>query len=151
MAARLRGRGASEPPRESGAILSQGGANMGDPGQRFPIDILMTAPMPTLSDGSFEQRFVVHRPWEAADQGALLAQAASRIRGIAAGGLAKTDGILLDALPALENVANFGGGYDRVDVASAARKGVIVTNTPDVLTDEVADLAIGLLIATVRR
>jgi lactate dehydrogenase-like 2-hydroxyacid dehydrogenase len=53
--------------------------------------------------------------------------------------------------PALEIVANFGVGYDGVDAAAAAARGVIVTNTPDVLTEEVADLTLGLLLATIRQ
>ncbi|MER8825011.1 2-hydroxyacid dehydrogenase [Mesorhizobium sp. M0938] len=70
------------------------------------------------------------------------------VRGIAAfGGI---DAALMDALPNLEIIANFGVGYDSVDVRHAARRGIMVTNTPDVLTEEVADTALGLLINTVR-
>jgi lactate dehydrogenase-like 2-hydroxyacid dehydrogenase len=70
------------------------------------------------------------------------------IRGIAA--MAPVDAALIDALPKLEIVANFGVGYDGVDAAHAAAKGIMVTNTPDVLTEEVADTALGLLINTIR-
>ncbi|TIP85079.1 MAG: 2-hydroxyacid dehydrogenase [Mesorhizobium sp.] len=70
------------------------------------------------------------------------------VRGIAAfGGI---NAALIDALPNLEIIANFGVGYDSVDARHAAQRGVMVTNTPDVLTEEVADTAIGLLINTVR-
>ncbi|RWQ39089.1 MAG: 2-hydroxyacid dehydrogenase [Mesorhizobium sp.] len=70
------------------------------------------------------------------------------VRGIAAfGGI---NAALMDALPNLEIIANFGVGYDSVDVRHAARRGIMVTNTPDVLTEEVADTALGLLINTVR-
>ena len=55
-----------------------------------------------------------------------------------------------DALPALELIALFSVGYDKVDIDHARSKGIRVTNTPDVLTDDVADLAVGLLYATVR-
>lgn len=58
---------------------------------------------------------------------------------------------LMDALPNLRIIANFGVGYDGVDISHAAAKGLIVTNTPDVLDEEVADIAVGLLINTVRR
>jgi lactate dehydrogenase-like 2-hydroxyacid dehydrogenase len=58
---------------------------------------------------------------------------------------------MMARLPALEIVANFGVGYDGVDAEAASRRGVIVTNTPDVLTEEVADLTLGLLLATVRQ
>lgn len=57
---------------------------------------------------------------------------------------------LMDALPNLEIVASFGVGYDSVDAAYAGRSGIMVTNTPDVLTEEVADTAIALLLNTVR-
>jgi lactate dehydrogenase-like 2-hydroxyacid dehydrogenase len=70
------------------------------------------------------------------------------VRGIAAfGGI---NAALMDALPNLEIIANFGVGYDSVDVRHAAQRGIMVTNTPDVLTEEVADTALGLLINTVR-
>ncbi|UIJ94583.1 2-hydroxyacid dehydrogenase [Sinorhizobium meliloti] len=57
---------------------------------------------------------------------------------------------LMDAFPSLEIVANFGVGYDGVDVSRAAARGIVLTNTPDVLTEEVADTAIGLLLNTLR-
>jgi lactate dehydrogenase-like 2-hydroxyacid dehydrogenase len=60
-------------------------------------------------------------------------------------------GALMDALPQLEIIANFGVGYDGVEVAHAAAKGIAVSNTPDVLTEEVADTAIGLLLNTLRQ
>jgi lactate dehydrogenase-like 2-hydroxyacid dehydrogenase len=52
--------------------------------------------------------------------------------------------------PKLKIVGNFGVGYDSVDAAAAARRGVVVTNTPDVLTEEVADTTFGLLLRTAR-
>jgi lactate dehydrogenase-like 2-hydroxyacid dehydrogenase len=57
---------------------------------------------------------------------------------------------LLGCFPKLEIIASFGVGYDNVDVKYAAAHNVIVTNTPEVLTEEVADTAIGLLLCTVR-
>jgi len=60
-------------------------------------------------------------------------------------------GALMDVLPQLEIIANFGVGYDGVEVAHAAAKGVAVSNTPDVLTEEVADTAVGLLLNTLRQ
>ena len=70
------------------------------------------------------------------------------IRGIAQAG--SVPEALIDALPALEIIANFGVGYDGVPAAYAAEKGIMVTNTPDVLTDEVADTTVGLLLMTLR-
>lgn len=76
---------------------------------------------------------------------------AGALRGVALSGGMAFDGPAMDRFPALEIIAKFGVGYDTVDVAAAAERGIVVTNTPDVLTDEVADLALGLLIATIRK
>jgi lactate dehydrogenase-like 2-hydroxyacid dehydrogenase len=81
----------------------------------------------------------------------ILAAHGSRIRAIATRGREPADAALLAQLPALEIIANFGVGYDSIDVATAVRRGIVVTNTPDVLDDEVADFTVGLLLATVRR
>ena len=75
-------------------------------------------------------------------------ETAGAVRGIA--GMAAVSAAFIDALPRLEIIAHFGVGYDAVDVQHAARRGVMVTNTPDVLTEEVADTALGLLINTLR-
>jgi lactate dehydrogenase-like 2-hydroxyacid dehydrogenase len=69
---------------------------------------------------------------------------------IATAGQRRIDAELMDALPNLQIVANFGVGYDSVDVHAASERGVVVTNTPGVLDDEVTDTAMGLLLMTVR-
>lgn len=74
---------------------------------------------------------------------------AQRITAVAVSGSFNASWI--DALPKLEVIANFGVGYDGVDAKHAASRGIVVTNTPDVLNDEVADTTIALLISTVRR
>jgi lactate dehydrogenase-like 2-hydroxyacid dehydrogenase len=115
-------------------------------------DILMIAPMPRAVVADLEARFTLHRLWQVADRDAFFATVGPHIRGIAAspaGG--RLDDRLFTRLPALEIIASFGVGYDHVDAAAAARHGVVVTNTPGVLDDEVADLTIGLLLATIRR
>lgn len=73
----------------------------------------------------------------------------SRIRGAAVSGPFPANWI--DALPMLGVIANFGVGYDGIDVKRAAERGIIVTNTPEVLNDEVADTTIGLLLNTIRQ
>jgi lactate dehydrogenase-like 2-hydroxyacid dehydrogenase len=81
---------------------------------------------------------------------ALLARSeAASIAGVAVSG--SFDAAMIEHLPALEIIASFGVGYDGVDAAAASRRGIAVTNTPDVLNDEVADTTIGLLLNTVRR
>jgi lactate dehydrogenase-like 2-hydroxyacid dehydrogenase len=85
----------------------------------------------------------------AADPALITADIAAGVSGVAVQGKIPND--FIDALPNLEIIANFGVGYDGVDAEHAAKRGVVVTNTPDVLTEEVADTAIGLLINTVRQ
>jgi lactate dehydrogenase-like 2-hydroxyacid dehydrogenase len=115
------------------------------------VTVLVNAPMPANTMAALEARFDLVKPFgEGVDRAATIAAAAGRIRGIAQGGSVKADAALMAALPALEIVANFGVGYDSVDVAAAAAKGIIVTNTPDVLTEEVADVALGLLLMAAR-
>src|ERR1051325_4901962 len=72
-------------------------------------------------------------------------------RAIATRGRDRIGEEMLARLPALELIANFGVGYDSIDVEAARRHGVVVTNTPEVLNDEVADLSVALLLATVRQ
>ncbi len=73
----------------------------------------------------------------------------SRVRGAAVSGRFPTS--LIERLPKLEVIGSFGVGYDGVDVKAAAAHGIVVTNTPDVLNDEVADTAIALLLNTLRQ
>ncbi|MBL8578456.1 MAG: 2-hydroxyacid dehydrogenase [Mesorhizobium sp.] len=85
---------------------------------------------------------------DVADSDKIPADLAEKVRGIAAfGGISAA---FMKKLPKLEIVASFGVGYDSVDAAHAGKTDVMVTNTPDVLTEEVADTALGLLINTVR-
>ncbi|MGO4335110.1 2-hydroxyacid dehydrogenase [Labrys sp. KB_33_2] len=113
-------------------------------------DLLMPKPMLAQTVEALDQAFTVHKLWLAKDPDAMLAGIADRVRFLAAGGHAHVDEALLAALPKLEIIANFGVGYDSVDAAAAARHGVIVTNTPEVLNEDVADLAMALLLATIR-
>ena len=115
-------------------------------------DILMTAPMHPTVVQALEDRFTLHRLWEQGDPQAFLAGKGADIRGVATSSLyGRVNDTLLDHLPALEIISSFGVGYDHVDVASASRRKVIVTHTPGVLDEEVADLTVGLLLATLRQ
>jgi lactate dehydrogenase-like 2-hydroxyacid dehydrogenase len=111
--------------------------------------VLMPGPMHDVVVDGCEERFELIRLWEAADPDALLAERGPDVLGIAVTHR-RVDAALLDKLPNLQIVANFGVGYDSVDVDAATERGVIVTNTPNVLDDEVADTALGLLLMTVR-
>jgi len=86
---------------------------------------------------------------ERADIALITPELAAQVRGIAAA-MTVLDATFIDALPKLEIIGYFGMGYESVDAAHAASRGVIVTNTPDVMNEEVADVAVGLLLACVR-
>ncbi|MDF8332997.1 2-hydroxyacid dehydrogenase [Novosphingobium cyanobacteriorum] len=110
-------------------------------------EILAAAPLPPFTMADLETRFTVRRLWESLDSATL-----ARIPAIAASTLAGGIGEdLFTRMPALRIIANFGVGYDNIDVAAAVGRGIMVTNTPGVLDEEVADLAMGLLLATLRR
>lgn len=94
--------------------------------------------------------YVVHDRVHQSDPVAFAALA-PRIRAVAASGEAKVPRALIDQMPALEIISVFGVGYDGIDVQAARERGVPVTNTPDVLTDDVADMGMGLLLAVARR
>jgi hydroxypyruvate reductase len=114
-------------------------------------ELLMVGPMLAEVMAALDQDFTVHRLWEADDRDTLLAEVADRIRGIATTGGRGADAQLIDALPKLEIIGCYGVGVDAIDLERAWSRGITVTNTPDVLTDDVADLAMGLVIAVLRR
>lgn len=114
--------------------------------------ILMTAPMHPAVTAGLQDHFTVHRLWEQSDPEAFLATQGAAIRGVATSTLyGRADDALFARLPALEIVSSFGVGYDNVDVAAAAARRIVVTNTPGVLNEEVADFTLGLLLATIRQ
>jgi len=113
-------------------------------------EVLVLAPKQTIVEG-LEKAFTLHKLWEAPDREKMLDAISPRVKAIAsAGGHAPVDSKLMSRLPGLENVSSFGVGYDHVDARWAGQNGIVVTNTPDVLTEEVADTALGLLLCTAR-
>jgi lactate dehydrogenase-like 2-hydroxyacid dehydrogenase len=111
--------------------------------------LLVGPPKSTIVNGL--TKFTLHRLADAPDRAALIKDVGPRIRAIASSVTSERIGRdLMAQLPRLEIVATFGVGYDHIDVAWAAEHGVTVTNTPQVLTEEVADTALGLLLCTVR-
>ena len=107
---------------------------------------LMDSVMKTL-----HQDYDVVHWWELPDQKAYLEQSAAGIKAIVTGGHLGADRDLIGALPDLEIVASYGVGYDKIDLDAAKEAGAAVTNTPDVLTDDVADMVIGLLLCLFRK
>ena len=97
------------------------------------------------------RHFTVHRLWEAADRDAFLAAVAPSVRAIGTKGELGANAALIGSLPHLEIIACFGVGTDAIDLNAAKARGIRVTNTPDVLTEDVADMGWALLLATARR
>lgn len=114
------------------------------------IDIVLPEKIFAGTRATLEKEFAPHFLAEAADREALIAHIAPRVRAIARGNHIAIDKALIDKFPNLEIISVFGVGYDGVDVAYARERGLVVTNTPDVLNEEVADYTIGLLVMTAR-
>ncbi|MGO9702145.1 MAG: 2-hydroxyacid dehydrogenase [Xanthobacteraceae bacterium] len=112
-------------------------------------EILLIGPVrPVIAKGF--GNFIVHNLPASNDRDAFFASIA-HVRGAAVSApVEPVNDALFARLPKLQIVASFGVGYDHIDASAAARRGIMVTHTPDVLTEEVADTAIGLLLCTVR-
>jgi lactate dehydrogenase-like 2-hydroxyacid dehydrogenase len=116
------------------------------------FEVLMPIPgMPEIAE-RLERRVTLHKLWEAADREATLAAIAPNVRAVVSTwATARVDAELMRRLPKLEIVVSFGVGYDNVDAAWAGQHGIVVTHTPGVLDEDVADLAIALTLAATRR
>ena len=114
-------------------------------------EIVIIGPMYPPTQTRLEQLFTAHRLWEAADREVFLREIAPRVRGIAVYALHGCPASVIEALPKLEIIGCFGIGVDAIDLAAAKKRGVRVTNTPDVVTDDTADTALALMLAVERR
>jgi lactate dehydrogenase-like 2-hydroxyacid dehydrogenase len=115
------------------------------------IDLLIHGPAKPIVNNGFSDKFLLHQFETTHDLERLTPEVAARIRGMAITyNTVRADARTLARLPKLEIVSSFGVGYDHGDAAYAREHNIIVANTPDVLTEEVADVAMGLLIATLR-
>jgi lactate dehydrogenase-like 2-hydroxyacid dehydrogenase len=113
--------------------------------------VLLIEPMMESIEAALDAAYEVHRLFQAPDPGALLAEVGPRVRGIATGGGSGARREIVDALPKLEIIAINGIGTDAVDLVHARERGIRVTTTPGVLTDDVADLGIALWLAASRQ
>ena len=113
-------------------------------------EVILVSPVYPRTQEILEQEFSVHKLYEAADRDAFLRDHAPRARALATFGPAGADAKRMDALPKLEIISHFGVGYDSVDIGHAKKRGIIVTNTPDVLNDCVADTAMSLILNVLR-
>jgi lactate dehydrogenase-like 2-hydroxyacid dehydrogenase len=118
--------------------------------QTKPDVLLVGQPKPVIVDG-LAAAFTLHRLAEAADRDEFIAALAGKVRAMAVTDpFLRIAGALLDRLPRLEIISTFGVGYDHIDARAAGERGIVVTNTPEVLNEEVADTALGLLLCVVR-
>lgn len=114
-------------------------------------EVVLTTRIFPPTQAILEQEFTCHKLHEAPDRAALLKEVAPRVRAAATFGAAGANAQLMDALPKLELISNFGVGVDSIDLEAAKKRGIIVTNTPDVLNDCVADTALALTLNVMRK
>ncbi len=112
--------------------------------------ILQVGPYPAWDQEPLDAAFDARRLFEAADRDAYLAEHGPHIRAIATRGELGADAAMIAACPKLEIISVYGVGYDAVDLAAARARGIPVTNTPDVLTKDVADLGIAMMLCQSR-
>jgi len=118
-------------------------------GEKIAV-LLIGPPRPVIFNG-LDPVFDLIKFSDAKDRKKFFAEVGPRVRGMAVAATSeRIDGAFMTHFPRLELVSSFGVGYDHVDAAWAGAHGITVTNTPDVLTEEVADTALGLLLCTVR-
>ena len=112
--------------------------------------IAILAPILPEQMAQLERDYILKRVDEAADKTGLLAAYGDRIRAAVTTTIAGIDAATIKMLPALEIVASMGVGYEKIDLSAAHARGIQVTNTPDVLNDDVADIALALILMTRR-
>lgn len=122
----------------------------GGPTPDAPEVLVLARLEPAPIVAGLEARFACRNAFEAPGLEALVATHGATIRGLVTTGGKGADAALIGSLPALEVISVYGVGVDAVDLAAARRRGIRVTNTPDVLTDDVADFAVGLFLSAIR-
>ena len=114
------------------------------------VDILQVGGYPEWDETPLNQAFTMHRYFEAEDKTSFLKAHGSKIRGIATRGELGADKAMIEACPNLEIISVYGVGYDAVDLETAHARNIHVTNTPDVLTKDVADLGVAMMMVQSR-
>lgn len=112
--------------------------------------ILQVGPYPAWDQEPLDAAYHMHRLFEAADRDAFLAEVGPKVRGIATRGELGANAAMIAACPNLEIISVYGVGYDAVDLSAAKARGIRVTNTPDVLTNDVADLGVAMMLVQSR-
>lgn len=112
--------------------------------------ILQVGPYPEWDEGPLNEAFAVHRYFDAADKSAFLTSVGPSIRAIATRGELGANRAMIEACPSLEVISVYGVGFDAVDLPACRERGIRVTNTPDVLTNDVADLGVAMMLCQSR-
>ena len=112
--------------------------------------ILQVGPYPDWDQNPIDEAFDSRRLFEAEDQDAFLAKHGAEVRAIATRGELGADAAMIDACPNLEVISVYGVGFDAVDIEACRARGIRVTNTPDVLTKDVADLGVAMMLSQSR-
>lgn len=112
--------------------------------------ILQVGPYPEWDQVPLDAAFTVHRYFEAEDKAAFLAKVGPDVQGIATRGELGADRAMIEACPQLKVISVYGVGYDAVDLETCRERGIRVTNTPDVLTGDVADLGVAMMLTLSR-
>lgn len=114
-------------------------------------DVLVIWPNRPKAMAELEQAYTLHHLWRAEDPEALLEEVGPRIRAVVASGERGASAAMIEGMPKLEIVACFGVGVDATDREACRRRGIPITNTPDVLTEDVADMGLVLMLCVLRR
>ena len=114
-------------------------------------ELLLVCSLYERTEKQLDELYTVHRLWQAKDPAGLLKDVRDRVRAISTMGAVGCKADLMDALPKSEIIACFGVGVDAIDLKAAKERKIAVTNTPDVLTECVADLGMTLLLAAARQ
>lgn len=109
-------------------------------------EVVVTSRIPPFLMTGLQEKYVVHEREHIRDP-----QVLGRVKALVGGGESKIDAGYMALFPALQMISVCGVGYDGIDVDAAKKRGIMVTHTPDVLNDDVADLALGLLLAVARK
>ena len=112
--------------------------------------ILQVGPYPAWDQEPLDEAFEIHRLFDAVEPSKTLAKIGKDVRAIATRGELGADRAMITACPNLEMIAVYGVGYDAVDLAACQERGIAITNTPDVLTEDVADLGVAMMLCQSR-
>lgn len=115
------------------------------------ICVLLTCPMSQYLQHEIAKRFTLIKSWQFESNTSFINQYSHSIKAIVGNGVHGADSTLIDSLPCLQIISSHSSGLDKIDLVKCKERGIRVTSVPDTLTDEVADLAVLLVLSVVRK